>query len=99
SGFYSSSDPVSHVLHGLQYHVRIMFLERHEQFWKDIWRDRGNCAHCHLAGNFALELIHATPRIADRSQDLSRVLEQTTSGFGDNDRTRQTVEPRLAHLH
>src|SRR5207249_11287417 len=75
-----------------------MFLECHHQFWKYIWRDRGNCADGHIAGNFALELVHATPRITDRRQDLSRVLEQTASGFGNNDRTRQTIEQRLTDL-
>src|SRR5437899_11976289 len=75
-----------------------MFLKCHHQFWKDIWRDRGNCADGHIAGNFALELVHATPRITDRRQNLSRVLEQTASGFGDDDRTRQTIEQRLTDL-
>jgi len=69
-----------------------MFLECHDQFGEHIRRNRGNCAYGHVAGNLALELVHATSRIADRRQDLSCVLEQTAPGFSDNDRTRQTIE-------
>ena len=75
SYFDAASDALGHILHDVQCHVRIMLLECHHQFRKDIWRDRGNCADGHVAGNFALELVHATLRITDRRQDLSRVIK------------------------
>ena len=98
TGFDAPNDSLGCVLHDVQCHVWIMVLECHDQFREDIWRDCGNCAYSHIAGNFALELVHATACIADRRQNLSRVIEQTTPSFGDNDRTRQTVEQRLADL-
>src|SRR5439155_8869856 len=88
-------DACGHVFHDVQCYVRIMFLKCHHQFREHIWRDCGNRAYRHVAGNFSLELVHGTARIADRRQNLSCVLEQTTSGFCQHDRTRQSIEQRL----
>ena len=62
-----------------------MFLERHDQFWKHIWRDRGNCAHRHLTGDFALELINATTCVADGSQNLPGVIDETSARLRQDD--------------
>ena len=75
-----------------------MLLECHDQFRQNIRRDCGNCAYGHIAGNFAFELIYATPGIADRRQDLPRIIEQTSPGLGQHHRTRQTIEQWLADL-
>src|SRR5437773_11934254 len=98
AGFNSSSNAVSDVLHDLQYHVWIMLLECHNQLWKDIGCDRGNRADCHLAGDLSLDLVDATTGITDRRQNLSGVINQTTTGFSQDNRARQTVEQRLTHL-
>src|SRR6516165_568352 len=82
AGFDALSDACGYILDDVQCHVRIMLLERHDQLWEHIRRDRGNSAHRDVAGNFTLEFVHATTGVTDRCQNLSRVLEQTTSRFG-----------------
>jgi hypothetical protein len=61
-----------------------MFLECHDQFREHIWRDRGNRANRERAGDLTLEFVYATAGIADRRQNLSRIINQTTAGFSEH---------------
>src|SRR5581483_299957 len=84
ANFNPSTNSSSHVLHDLQYHFWIMLLKRHHQFWKHVWRDRGNCAHRQFAGYFVLELTHTAASVTDRSQNLARIVDQTTARFSEH---------------
>src|SRR5438876_12398594 len=98
AGFDAPSDACGYVFYDVQCHIRIMVLKCDYQFREHIWRDCRNCAYRHVAGNFALELVHATAGIADRRQNLSFVLKQTTPSFSQYNRTRQAIEQWLANL-
>jgi triphosphoribosyl-dephospho-CoA synthetase len=57
-----------------------------------------NGPHRQSSHDLALQLVHATARIADVRQNFSRVLEQTLPGLGQHNRARQAIEQALLHL-
>ena len=69
-----------------------------DQRRQNVWRDGGNGAHGQPTHDLLLQLVHATARIGDLGQNLSRVLEQTFAGLGQDDRAREAIEQALIHL-
>ena len=96
--FQSPDEPFGCVLKDFKDHFRVTMLKFADQRRQNVWRNGRNGPHGQPADAVASQLVHATARIRNLGQNLSRVLEQTFPGLGHHDRTREAIEQRLTHL-
>src|SRR5919204_2481546 len=96
--FQSLRKLVGRILEQLEGHLGIALLKPPNQSRQDVDRDRRNGPDRKSSGYLLLELGYSLAGIGDAAENLSRIVEQISPGFGENDRARQPIEQLLVQF-